>query len=577
MPVRGGILTSQYLVRKIKIKPGLQYSAKRIVIPTMKLLPLLLLGMLNLCMQQDICAQERPDTSKKVDVQIIKAEYQEYIQTDTNSFNKLVGDVHLMQEENSMYCDSAYVNLKTNNVEAFGNVMITQPDGTQAISDYLKYTGNKKLAYLQGNVSLTDGKDNLWATEVYYDMNTKIGIYSQGGTLQSDATTLTSNSGIYNLRSKDARFTEDVHVYDPEYKIVSDDMGYNTETKITTFFGASVITSDSSVLTTHCGTYESKLQRAHFPCRSSILTKEQYMEADSMYYDKLVAFAKARGNVIAIDTVQDITLYCQYADMDERRKTTLATIRPVLKKMNGEDSLFIRADTFFMAPVVAVKDSIKVVRTEGKGKNKKQVEVMIADTTAVEDTADLRFFIGYHHVKIFSDSMQGLCDSITYSQKDSILRMIYDPIVWSRRSQITGDTILLYTDSNKLKKLYVPDKAFVVSQSGPDKAQLYDQVQGKTLTGYFEDNSIKEVIVRPNAEAIQYSKDDNDAYIGVNQASSARMRVLFDNQEISYIYFEQDVKQQMTPMDKADLPNMKLSRFQWHEAKRPKSLKEIFE
>jgi hypothetical protein len=123
----------------------------------------------------------------------------------------------------------------------------------------------------------------------------------------------------------------------------------------------------------------------------------------------------------------------------------------------------------------------------------------------------------------------------------------------------------------------VPDKAFVVSQSGPDKAKLYDQVQGKTLTGYFEDNAIREVIVKPNAEAIQYSKDDNDAYIGVNQASSVRMKVLFKEQQIEYIYFEQDVKQKMTPLDKADLPNMKLSRFRWLEDKRPKSLKEIFE
>jgi len=543
----------------------------------MKLQHYLLLIVCCLCMIQDVCAQEKADTSKKVNVEILQAEYQEYIKTDTNAFNKLVGDVQLKQGDNTMYCDSAYVNLETNNVEAFGNVMITQPDGTQAISDYLRYTGNKKLAFLQGNVSLTDGKDNLWGTEVYYDMNTKIGTYEQGGTLQSDNTTLTSNSGVYNLRTKDARFTEDVHVYDPEYTIRSDDMGYNTETKITTFFGPSVVTSDSSVLTTHCGTYNSKAQAAHFPCRSSILTKEQYMEADSLYYDKIKAFAKARGDVIAIDTVQDITLYCQYADMDEYHKTTLATIRPVLKKMNGEDSLFIRADTFYMAPVVPIKDSIKIIKTEGKGKKKKQVEIMMADTTAVTDTADMRYFIGYHHVKIFSDSMQGLCDSISYSQQDSVLRMIYDPVVWSRKSQITGDTILLYTDSSKLKKLYVPDKAFVVSQSGPDKAKLYDQVQGKTLTGYFEDNAIREVIVKPNAEAIQYSKDDNDAYIGVNQASSVRMKVLFKEQQIEYIFFEQDVKQKMTPLDKADLPNMKLSRFRWLEDKRPKSLKEIFE
>ena len=150
---------------------------------------------------------KKADTSNKVNIEIINAGYQEYIQTDSVPYNKLINDVELHQKGNIMYCDSAYVNLQSNNFEAFGNVMIIQPDGTQAISDYLKYTGNTKKAFLQGNVSLTDGKDNLWATEVQYDMTTKVGVYSQGGTLQSDATTLTSNSGVYNIRSKDARFT----------------------------------------------------------------------------------------------------------------------------------------------------------------------------------------------------------------------------------------------------------------------------------------------------------------------------------------------------------------------------------
>lgn len=525
-----------------------------------------------------VSAQTKKEGGEKVDVQIIGAGYIEKVTTDSNTFNKLVENVELQQDETKMYCDSAYLNNETNNVEAFGNVVIIQPDGTEAISDYLKYTGNTKMAYLSGNVSLTDGKDKLWAEEVEYDLKTKIGVYNKGGTLQSDATSLSSNTGVYNMKSKDARFTQEVYVYDPEYNIISDDMGYNTETKVVTFYGASVVTSDSSVLTTHCGTYDTKTETAHFPCRSSVKTTEQYLEADSLDYSKSSGLGYARGNVIAIDTVQDMTLYSGKAYINEKKKTTLAVIKPVIKKMNGDDSLFIRADTFFTAPVVPIKDdSIKIIKTIGKGRKKKEVEVMIADTTKVTDTSDQRYFIGYHHVRIFSDSMQGRCDSIAYSQKDSIMRMIYDPVVWSRRSQITGDTILLYTDSSRIKKMYVPNNAFVASQSGPDKAGLFDQIQGKTLTGYFENNTIREVLVKPNAEVIYYTKDDDNAYIGVNEATSARLRVLFKDEGIDKIKLEQDVNSKLTPMEQANLDNMKLKRFIWLEHKRPKKLSELFE
>ena len=531
-----------------------------------------------LCANYAFAQEETSDSTEKVDVQIVDAGFMEFVTTDSNSFNKLVDDVHLQQDETTMTCDSAYLNNETNNVEAFGNVVITQPDGTQAMADYLRYTGDIKLAYLNGNVNLTDGKDNLWAAEVEYDLNTKVGIYNNGGTLQSDATSLTSNSGVYNMKTKDARFTEDVHVYDPEYTIVSDDMGYNTETKLVRFFGASIVTSDSSILSTHCGTYDTKAEIAHFPCRSSVQTTEQYIEADSLYYDKTIGMAKARGDVVAIDTVQETTLYSQRLDIDEHKKTSLATVKPVMKKMNGEDSLFIRADTFFTGPVIPVPDSIRVVKKIGRGRKKKEVVTMIADTTAVEDTADLRFFIGYHNVKIFSDSMQGLCDSIIYTQKDSLMKMIYDPIVWSRKSQITGDTIIMYMDdSNRLDKMFIPNKAFVVSQSGPEKAELFDQIQGKTLTGFFKENTITEVLVKPNAEAIYYTKDDDEAYIGVNEATSARMRIKFKDEAIERIILEQNVNQKMTPLDQADLPGMKLNRFHWLEEKRPKTLSELFE
>jgi lipopolysaccharide export system protein LptA len=501
----------------------------------------------------------------------------QYIMTDTGGINKLIGNVQLKQGENLMFCDSAYFNLDKNSVEAFGNVKVVQP-GSEGESDYMRYQGNTKLAYMRGNVMLTDGKSNLWSEEVNYDMGTKIGTYNQGGTLQDSLTTLSSNAGVYNMKSKDARFTGEVIVTNPDYDIISDDLGYNTQTKLTTFFGPSIVTSDSSVLRTSSGTYDTKLGVAHFVSRSSVLNKEQYIEADTLDYNKTSGDGKAKGRVIAIDTIQKTTLYSGAADYNQKKRVMLATIKPVLKQMNGEDSLFIRADTLYSAPVLSkAPDTTWVTKTTGKGKNKKTVRVPVVDSTASPDSSAPRYFIGYHHVLIFSDSLQGKCDSISYSQEDSIMRMMYDPIVWSRNSQITGDTILLYTDSGKLQKIYVPNNATVVSQSGPEKAQIWDQVQGKTLTGNFVNNSITDMLVKPNAEAIYYAKDEAEAYIGVNEATSDRMKIFFKEQQINTIIFEQDVKQKMTPLDKADLPAMKLSRFRWLIDQRPKSLSELFE
>ncbi|MBN8669340.1 MAG: hypothetical protein J0L80_01550 [Chitinophagales bacterium] len=519
-------------------------------------------------------AQQSKDTANKINIEILSANFLDYVQTDSGAINKLIGNASMKQGEAFMYCDSAYFNLAKNTMEAFGNVRVVQP-GSEAQSDYMRYVGNQKTGYLKGNVMLTDGRSHLWSEDLTYNTATKVGVYTQGGTLQDSTTTLSSNAGSYNTKTKDARFTGEVIVTDPQYNIVSDDMGYNTESKIVTFFAPSVVTSDSSVLTTSCGSYDTKNEIAHFKCRSSILNSEQYIEADTIDHNRKTGVGFAKGNVIALDTAQHTTLYCGRGDFNEKKKTMLASIKPVLKQVNNKDSLYIRADTFYSFPAGKKIDSSKQKAT-AKGK-KKQKQVAVAEDTTSVNSKTPRSFIGFHHVLIFSDSMQGKCDSISYTQADSTMRLMYDPIVWSRKSQITGDTITMLLDSSKVRQIYVPNNAFMVSQSGPDKAQLYDQVQGKTMTGIFKDGQVDYMLVKPDAQTIYYGKDDNGAYIGVNEVTATRMRIYFKDEGLHKITYEQDVKSKLTPMDKADLLNMKLKRFRWLIDKRPTSIEQLFQ
>ncbi len=191
---------------------------------------------------------QKSDTAGKTTIHIVKTVDFVGIKTDSGDIRKFIGDVAFEQNGTLMYCDSAYLNDTKNTMEAFGNVRIVQPGGTQVEGDYLQYTGNTRLAFVQGNAHLTDGKANLWCEELNYDLNTKIGTYMQGGTLQSETTTVSSNEGSYNVNSKDARFTHEVYVTDPKYNVTSGDLGYNTNTKVVSFFDSSVVVNDKSVL-----------------------------------------------------------------------------------------------------------------------------------------------------------------------------------------------------------------------------------------------------------------------------------------------------------------------------------------
>lgn len=552
-----------------------------------------------------VSAQALKDTAGKIPINITNTKTFEALQTDSGALNKFIGDVQFVQGTDQLFCDSAYLNREKNSMEAFGNVRILQPNGTEVLSDYLRYSGNIRKAYLSGNVSLTNGKDHLWTEELDYDLATKIGNYYKGGTLQSGSTTVSSILGMYNASLKESRFIQEVYVTDTQYNIESRDLGYNTDTRMMRFFDTTVVYNTTSVLRTSKGTYDSKNEIARFVARSSILNDEHYIEGDTLDYNRPEGKGKALGNVVILDTAQHGTLFCGKAFYNDRYKTLLAIDKPVLKRVQNDDSIYIRADTFFSAHIrkamrrdslvskpdslrkTPASDTVKLSRKEKKKNRTRAAEQRVLTTVQAEpdilvrepdaDTTSPKYYIGYHHVKIFSDSMQGKCDSISITMDDSVMRMMKDPVMWTRKSQLSGEVIIAYLDSGKVKKVFVPENAFMVSQSGPDQALLYNQVQGKTLTGNLVNNALTDAVVKPNAESIFYPTDEHEAYLGVSEAQSERMTAFFFDGKINKVLLEQEVKQTLTPMEQADLPGMKLSRFKWLSEQRPRSIAELFE
>src|SRR6476659_2523158 len=115
----------------------------------------------------------------------------------------------------------------------------------------------------------------------------------------------------------------------------------------------------------------------------------------------------------------------------------------------------------------------------------------------------VRYFLAFHHVRVFSDSLQSVSDSLFYSAEDSTFRLFRDPVVWSGESQITGDTIYLFTKNKKVERLYVFENSMIINKSSNN---YYNQIAGRTTNGYFKDGVLNYVRVRgQKAESIYYA------------------------------------------------------------------------
>jgi lipopolysaccharide export system protein LptA len=186
----------------------------------------------------------------------------------------------------------------------------------------------------------------------------------------------------------------------------------------------------------------------------------------------------------------------------------------------------------------------------------------------------LRYIKGYHHVRIFSDSLQAVSDSLYYSGKDSIFRLFKDPVAWgSGHYQVTGDTIYMYTRNKKADRIYVFENALAINKVGPN---FFNQIKGNTINGYFKDGQMDFMRAKGNAESIYYVSDDKKAYTGVNKAHADIIDMIFVNKELDRVVLRNDAEGSMIPFKKVDFDEMRLRGFKWQEERRPKSKEDLF-
>jgi len=544
------------------------------MIPTKFIRSLLILSLFT--SPQFIFCQELPttktftpaDTVRTVEILpgVRKLEYRKI--DSVTEIQILAGNVRLRQGNTIFECDSCVITKRTNLFEAFGNVHINDSDTANVYSDHLRYLTDRKIAYLDGNVKLTDGKGVLTTPTLEYDMNTKVGIYRNGGRVVNKETVLTSEEGYYYADLKDVYFKKNVKLKDPSYDLQSDSLLYNTGTEIVRFIAETFVKDSSNrTIKTREGFYDKRTGKAEFGQNPIITDKDIQVTGQTIKSDDSTGITQIFGRGIIIDTANKTTVLADTIFYNKKNESFLAFAKPLMIVEQEQDSIFIAADTLFSARLTdlyGAKDSV-VKKDTLKG-------VKIVDTKTKDSTN--RYFEAFRHVRIFSDSLQAVCDSMFYSFKDSVFRLYDDPVVWSNENQVTGDTILLFTKNKKADRMQVFKNSFIASIVKPE---IFNQVRSTRMDAYFIDGTIDSVRARGSAECVYYIQDEDSAFTGINQSSSELMDVYFKEKELQRVVFRTAVKGTIWPMKQKTPQEMHLQNFRWRDAERPKTKYELFE
>lgn len=470
------------------------------------------------------------------------------IHSNTLSFDKAVkpdaqilnGDVCFRHDSSYMYCDSAYFFEQTNSLEAFSNVRMEQGDTLFVYGDYLFYDGNTQVAYLRENVRMENGQVTLFTDSLNYERIPNIGYYFEGGLIVDSLNQLSSFYGQYSPETKLAVFNDSVQVENPDFTLYSDTLHYDTESKVATILGPSVIVSDSGTIHTSRGWYDTVNNTSLLLDQSQVESGEKILIGDSIFYNRDTGMGEVYGNMSLIDTAQHVTLQGEYGYYNEQTGYAFATDSARFLEYSQGDTLFLHADTLQMVTVDSVYREIKA----------------------------------YYGVRFYRIDMQGVCDSMQFNTRDSVLYMYTEPVLWNEQYQLYGDTIAIYMNDGTIEYAHVIQFAFAAQHVD---SSYYNQLKGNDLKAYFEGQAVHQIDVAGNAESIFYPLEKDGAKVGMNETKSGFLTIWVKDNKLDKLKIWPSPVGSMTPIPDLKPDQKMLKDFYWFDYLRPKNRDDIYE
>jgi lipopolysaccharide export system protein LptA len=488
-----------------------------------------------------LCSFTKIYTQSNKTIIVEHADLFDYNQSEVPNAALLIGNVRVKLDGAFLICNKAYLYKEENYIKAFGDVVITQGDTIQMNSKYAEYNGDTELAFASGEVVLAGTEMTLRTDTLYFDRAKQESFYRTKGVIVNKDNTLRSTAGKYYMIQKKYIFRKTVTITNPKYVIKTNYLDYFTNSGHAYLFGPSTITSKENYIYTEKGFYDTDKNVSHFVKNSHIKYNNRRIEGDSLYYNRNIEFASATNHVKITDSINNSIIKGHYGEVYKNKDSLMMTRRAVAMSLVEKDTFYIHGKKI----IVTGKPESRVVRA-------------------------------FNNVRFYKIDMSGKCDSLHTSEKTSITQLIGKPILWNFENQLTGDLMLLLSNSKteKLDSLKVLNNAFIISKDTIGTG--FNQVKGQNLFGRFEENKLREVDIIKNTEVIYYLRNDQQELIGINKSVCSKINLTLKDNTIEKIREIKKVDGDIYP--EKDLPEntRKLRGFIWRGDERIKTKDDIF-
>ena len=471
--------------------------------------------------------------------------------------------VILFHEGALIESDQAYFYSKRNSFKAMGEVVFTQGDSLRMTCNTIEYDGETKTALATGNVLLKRPDMTLETEILNLDRVNDKAFYNTPGVIIDSSSTLTSNQGVYFMNQKKYRFISDVTINNPEYIVNSQQLDYFTESNLAYLYGNSRIEGEAYTIECERGFYDMEREKGIFKQNATLYYDNKIIKGDSLYFDSKRSYAAATKNISISDTINNSIITGHYGEIFKEKDSAIITRRAMAINIVEKDSLFIHADTLV--------------------------------ATGPEEKRILR---AYYDVRILKSDIRGRSDSLYLDESIGLTKLLKkpltkqevqifteedlnkrNPVLWLDQSQMTGNEILLLsnTQTKKLDSLKINGNVFIIEKDTLSE-EGFQQIKGGLLRGAFKESKLDNIVITKNTEMVYYLYNDEDLQlIGIDKTTCSALRMVFKEGQIDEITFLVSPNGNVYP--EAELPKNErsLKGFSWRIHQRPETVEDLFD
>ena len=424
-----------------------------------------------------------------------------------------------------------------------------------------------------------------------YESDKNLATFGVGTNAWKDDNMLSSEAGWYDSGRELFLFSDHVHVMTPDQEGWCDSLYFHRMTSDVEMLGKAQITDTTRNVFALAGkiTYQDSLSKVTLTRKPAVIsqTEEQNGSVDTVYLgaEKLVYYTLPMFRVDSLAVVEaNARLESLNVDpVGEFRKKAAAEAA----KEAAENA---KNDPNYLAKQGA--QAAKAPKTPGLGKSAKpgkakgiedsleaDMDSLAVDALAVVDTlavaevvepvdsTKIGFLEAIKNVRIYKKNMQVVCDSLVYSDLDSLARLFKEPLIWQEKvRQYTADSIAVVISNGSMDKASLMSNAFI---SIMEDSTHFNQIKATEMMAYFDGNGGLTRFDALGGSSALFYIEENETLATVNKTESKMLSAVFKDGELQRIYYYDSPKNDGYPVVQLTDDERKLKGFNWQPTKRP--------